>query len=95
MDSRSESLVVRLLQQRRFNVDDLARTKPTVIIDNVEHPEPATISELVADEVQGPSLHWPYRYPRCDAIAPWQLAPLLRPNLQTLLGVEPVGALVV
>ena len=66
-----------------------------MVVDDVEHPEPSTIRELVADEVQGPSLHWPFRHLRRDAIAPGQLAALLGANLQAMLGVEPIRALVV
>jgi hypothetical protein len=66
-----------------------------MVVDDVQHPEPPVIGELVAHEVEGPALHRPVRRLNGDPIPSRQLAPLLRADLQTLLDVEPVRPLVV
>lgn len=80
---------------RDREIDDLARTEPAMVINVVEDPEPATIDELIAHEVQRPALHRPRRHLRGKPISPGQFAPLLRPHLQPFGSVEAPGPLVV
>ena len=74
--------------------DQLADHLPRVVIDHVEHAEPPPIAELVGDEVHRPALV------RCRGhfhgqAWPLQLLALLGLHLQPLLGIDPVGALLV
>lgn len=76
-------------------IENLARTEPAVVVHDVQHAEPPAVTQLVTDEVLGPSLHRPFWHRGCDAIPPGPLASLFGPNPQAMLGVEPIRALVV
>jgi len=77
------------------DVGDLSRAEPTVVVDDVQDSEPAVGGQLVAHEVERPSLHRPLRHLRRDPVTARQLSPLLGAHLQALFEVEPLSALVV
>ena len=44
------------------HINNPTRTEVVVIVDDVEHPKPAAVDQLIANKVHGPPLHGPLRH---------------------------------
>lgn len=75
------------------HIDELSRTLPTVVVDDVEDTQAAAGAQAVADEIQGSPLVPAFRRRQRHALAPWQTAALLGSDGQAFLLVEAAGAL--